>query len=418
MQQVRAGWGRMHRNAVLLAAFALVAGAEGAKAAGIPAAIGPRVVTASDPLVAHTLYTWYTKASFANVPEPPIRPFSSDDPEHYRRLFSLLRANGVDVIAGVLTGLPGERDAEGRRLPTDYQAENLVRVVPLVGAAGMKLMVYYDIAIRSWWKNHLSRAQLDLRNPALRRQLVGDFAWIADNLVAQNQDGYLFLQRADGNLVLDEQGLPRPVIAVYLVRALKDAPGDPNVAAVFARDIPAVFHARGLGRPALVLDVAFWGAHPFDASLVAAFGPTAAALTSFCPVTKRGDVHDLGDWVPLFASLYKAAAAEIAGQAKAGALSADLQFWPGVMPNFETTTDHSSQATDLTQWEAMLRMGLRTTARLETTPDDNPIRSMLLVYTDEYYEGTSLLTDTGLFTLPLTVEGSVLRDAGIWLERF
>ena len=305
------------------------------------------VVTAANPLVAHTLYTWYTKQNLKKASVSPLETFSSDDPDHYRRLFSLLRANGVDLIAGVLTGLPGERDAAGRPLPTSYQAENFQRVVPLIGSAGLKTFVYYDTAIRSWWKNHLSRGQLDLRNPALRRQVVTDLSWVADNLILPNQDAYLFLQRADGTPVLDEQGLPRPVIALYLVRAFQDAAGFPNVRATFDRDLAAAFHARGLGRPALVLDVVFWGQRPYDPGLVAAFGPSAAALTSFCPVTKRSDVHNLGDWVPLFGGLYKAAAGQTARLATEGVLSPDLQFWPGIMPNFETRTDHSARATNL-----------------------------------------------------------------------
>lgn len=406
-------------SAAIAAALAALAGSPAPAAPSAPKADAPlSVVTAQNPLVTHTLYTWYTKASLAHASVSPLETFSSDDPEHYRRLFSLLRANGVDVLAGVLTGLPGEKDARGRALPTSYQAENYQRVVPLIGSAGMKTMVYYDLAIRSWWKNHLSRAQLDMRNPALRQQILADLGWVADNLVLPNQDGYLFLQHVDGTPVLDEQGLPRPVIALYLVRALHDDAGFPNVRATFDRELAAAFHARGLGRPALILDVVFWGGRTFDAGLVSAFGPSAAALTSFCPVTKRPDVHNLGDWVPLFRSLYQRAAQEMAHAASQGTLSPSLQFWPGIMPGFETATDHSGRATDLSQWEAMIRMGLAATTRLEARPDPNPVRSMLLVYTDEYYEGTSLLTDSGMYVLPLTIEGNVLRDAGIWLDSF
>lgn len=375
-------------------------------------------VSAADPLIAHTLYTWYTERSFKKATVQPLERFRSDDPDHYRRTFSLLRANGVDVIAGVLTGLPHEKGADGRALPTSYQAENLVRVLPLVGSAGMKFFVYYDLAIRSYWKSGLSRRQLDVRDEALRRQILGDFEWIADEAVKKHEDGYLFLETSSGRFVLDEAGLRRPVVAIYLARALKDAPGFAGVARLFDREIAAMFHRKGLGRPALVLDAVFWGARTFDPDLVRAFGANAAALTSFCPVTERSDVNSLGDWVPLFADLYADAAFEIARLAASGAVSSTLQFWPGVMANFEKGSDRSGKAADVSQWEAMLRMGVHATRRLDGVGGDDPIRGMTIVYADEYYEGTPLIADNGLYTLPLTAQGNVLKDLGIRLESF
>jgi len=400
---------------VVAAGFAAVAAPRDGGGAGASA---PATVTVEDPLVVHTLYTWYTERSFDRATVPPLQRFRSDDPDHYRRSFPLLRANGVDVVAGVLTGLPGERGRDGKPLPTAYQAENLQRIVPLVGAAGMKFFVYYDLAIRSWWKSGLSRGQLDLRDEALRRQILGDFEWIAEALVKRHEDDYLFLQTASGRFVLDEDGLKRPVVAVYLVRSLRDDVGFPAVARLFDRELAGLFHRKGLGRPALVLDVVFWGARTFDTGLVRAFGANAVALTSFCPVTPRPDVRSLGDWVPLFGCLYARAAAEMAQQAASGGLPRTVQFWPGIVPNFEKGDDRSGRAAHVGEWEAMLRMGLEATRRLAGVGEDDPIRGMTIIYTDEYYEGTSLLADNGLYTLPLTVQGDVLRDRGIRLERF
>lgn len=375
-------------------------------------------VIAADPLVVHTLYTWYTEQSFAKASVQPLEVFRSDDPDYYRRYFSQLRANGVDVIAGVLTGLPDEPGRDGKPLPTSYQARNFQRIVPIIGSAGMKFFVYYDLGIRSFWKCGLDRGELDLRKPELRRQLLGDFEWIADRMVKEHEDGYLFLQTASGEPVLDEDGLKRPVIAIYIARALKDDPGFPNVRQVLDRELAGMFHRKGLGRPALVLDVIFWGERAFDPGLVAAFGKNAAALTAFCPVTKRDDVHRLADWVPLFERLYARAASQLAASARGRELRETLQIWPGVMPNFETRTDTSGKASGLHDWEAMLRMGLQATKRLTPVGEDDPVRAMIVVYADEYYEGTPLITDNGLFILPLTVQGNVLKDEGIWLERF
>ncbi len=383
-----------------------------------PRGEAPLPVPVENPLVAHTLYTWYTERSFDKATVQPIERFRSDDPDHYRRYFPLLRANGVDVIAGVLTGLPRERGRDGRLLPTSYQAENLVRILPLVGSAGMKFFIYYDLAIRSYWKSGLSRGALDLRNPDLRRQILGDFEWIAEAIVKQHEDGYLFLETSSGRHVLDERGLRRPVVAIYLVRSLRDEQGFPTVAQVLDRELTEVFRRHGLGRPALVLDTVFWGEATFHPQLVRAFGASAAALTSFCPVTERRDVRSLGDWVPLFADLYAAAGREMARQAAAGTVPATLQFWPGVMANFEKEGNRSGKARSVGDWEAMLRMGVLATQRLQGVGGDAPIRGMVIVYTDEFYEGTPLLADNGLFTLPLTVQGNVLKDLGIRLESF
>jgi hypothetical protein len=281
----------------------------------------------------------------------------------------------------------------------------------------MKTFVYYDTAIRSWWKNRLSTGELDLRRPELRQQVAADFAWIADAIVARHPDEYLFLQRDSGHPVLDENGLPRPVLGIYIARSLKDDPGFPHVRELFDTGLTAAFRARGLGRPALVLDVVFWGERSFDANLVAAFGRSAAALTSFCPIVERPDVADLGDWVPLFAALYRQAAEELAGLVGGGKAPDELQLWPGVMPSFESSQIRSGRATSLDQWESMLRTGLASTARRVGRSDD-PIRGAVVIYTDEYYEGTPLLASNGLYTLPLTVQGNVLKEAGIWLERF
>ena len=375
-------------------------------------------VIATDPLIAHTIYTWYTRESFAKAAVQPLEMFSSDDTEHYRAMFSQLRANGVDAIAGVLTGRPDERRPDGSPLPTAYQADNLLRVIPLVGAAGMKFFIYYDTAIRSYWKTGLATGELDVANPRLRRQIVDDFAWIADEVVKTHLDDYLFLQTQDGRPVLDEAGLQRPVIAIYIARALHSSTGLAALGRVMNDELAGLFHRRGLGRPALVLDAVYWGGTTFDSDLVAAFGANAVALTSFCPVYPRADVHRLGDWVPLFDGLYEQAAKEMAALARWGVLDPAMQLWPGVMPNFETRSDRSGKAVDVRDWEEMLRMGLQRTARLESAPQENPVRAMTIVYTDEFYEGTPLLTNGGLYTLPLTVEGNVLEQAGINLEKF
>ncbi len=411
-------------GAVLLALLActllpLPASAADAEA-GAPAKKAAKLapVTADDPLIAHTLYTWYTRDSFKNAAVQPLEPFSSDDTEYYRAYFSRLRPNGVDVIAGVLTGLPGERRPDGRPLPTAYQAENLLKVLPLVGGNGMKFFIYYDTAIRSYWKSGLSTGELDIRQPKLRRQIVDDFAWIADEVVKKHQDDYLFLQTQDGRFVVDDTGGLRPVIGIYLARAFRDASGYAALKRVLNDELAGLFHRRGLGRPALVLDAVFWGGTTFDADMVSAFGENAVALTSFCPVYPRDDVHRLGDWVPLFKGLYEQAGKEMAALARWGVLSPSLQLWPGIMPNFETKGDRSARAVDLRDWEAMLRMGLRTTVRLQAAPVDNPLRAMTIIYTDEYYEGTPFLTRDGLYTLPLTVQGNILKEFGIRLEKF
>ena len=413
------------RSRTLLTTLALLATATTAAwsavaqgdAADVPPA--PAAITASDPLIAHTLYTWYRPSSFDKAPVQPLERFSSDDVDHYRRYFSRLRANGVDVIAGVMTGRPGEKDAAGKPLHTNWESENLLRVIPVVGASGMKFMIYYDTGIRSWWKNRIERGDIRITDPRFRRQVLSDFAWIADEVINRHPDDVLFLQTTAGRRVLDEKGLPRPVIAIYIARSIRDEPGYAALAKVMDGELARIFHDRGLGRPALVLDMVWWGAQAFDPAQAAAYGDNLAALTAFCPVTSaEKDITSLGDWVPRFADLYSRAANEAADLVGRGELPAGVQVWPGIMPNFEKGSNTRSRARDLSDWEAMLRMGVTSTRRVGSTDDADPVRSMLIVYSDEFFEGTSLLTDGGLYTLPLTVQGNVLKDMGVWLDRF
>ncbi len=410
-------------STLTLVAATVVAALPAPAAAGPPsgdtAGTAPEATTASDPLIAHTLYTWYRRSSFDKATVQPLERFSSDDMDHYRRYFSRLRANGVDVIAGVMTGRPGERDTAGKPLHTNWESENLLRVIPLVGASGMKFMVYYDTGIRSWWKNRIERGDIRITDRRFRRQVLDDFAWIADEIVKRHQDDVLFLQTTAGHQVLDEAGLPRPVIAIYIARSIRDDAGYATLAKVMDRDLAKVFHDRGLGRPALVLDMVWWGAQAFDPGQAAAYGDNLAALTAFCPVTSaEKGISSLGDWVPRFADLYGRAAREAAALVDRHVLPAGVQIWPGIMPNFQKGSNTRSRARDLSEWEAMLRMGLTATRRTGPADDPEPIRSMLIVYSDEFFEGTSLLTDGGLYTLPLTVQGNVLRDMGVWLDRF
>lgn len=422
------GWLReLFHAGVLIAAGAGVALAS----PSAPAGTIPPWVEASpepDPLVWTTLFTWYTEESFRCAAVQPLGgPFRSDDEAYYREYFGLLRAHGVDVVAGVVTGFATED------LPGSWAARNLLRAIPLMKDAGLRHVPYYDLAIRSYWRSGVTVKEMNLdRHPLLARQLVSDFAAIADHFIFPvdgvhhgserivapwEADIYrstqLYLEDRDGRLILDEvNGRPRPVIGLYLSRVLLDDSDFATLRRVFDHDIPQVFHQRGLGRPALVLDELWWGTL-FNERRVAAFGSTAVALTAFGPVSSGLGPTTIGEWAEAFADLYALSLEKLQRLAAQGGHLAGLSIWPGVLHNFDKRAygncdgrrHHAYPALAPDQWETMLRNGLDAVVAVTAvgSAGSRPARGALVWYTDEYFEGLATCAapnEYGTFSYP------------------
>jgi hypothetical protein len=297
-------------------------------------------------------------------------------------------------------------------------------VIPFTRDLNMKYFAYYDTAIRSYWKSHFclgpcppynpdydSGESFDFdRFPKLKQQFVDDMTRIAD-MAVENRDAYLYLQDKYGRAIRDTNGGLRPVIGLYLARAYRDQHGGETIRAM-VEEVGQAFAARGFGRPAFMLDIAYYidnGASfsgGYEADQVAAFGASAVALTSFGPVdagygprmgvlsVDQDPSSGMGEWAPAFTMLYKETARQIARDTRAGLLERGVQVWPGTMVN----ADFRNSCTGVTRnsrWpargpedaRAMVRAGLDTVSKSD-------IRPLVVFYSGEYYEGAALCAST------------------------
>lgn len=216
---------------------------------------------------------------------------------YYGGKYRRFKDYGVDGIAFVVTD----------RIPDSIEGANLVQAADLAAAAGLEFFAYYDIFSTAVKESAmvlcLRGGKCALRpgdervpaynlaaRPRLYEQLRDDFEAIARHLVQPHMSagggGYLMLEDASGERVLDEEGLPRPVITLYIARTLSDNRGNLRRIDELMDEVTDVFRSYGIGRPAMVLDVIFWVTpseedleSPYDPAIVDAFGDSAVAVT-------------------------------------------------------------------------------------------------------------------------------------------
>lgn len=216
---------------------------------------------------------------------------------YYGEKYKRFRNFGIDGIAFLVTD----------RIPDSFAGENVVQLAQLATAAGLDFFAYYDLFVNTAKTSRLylclpggrcrppaGRERVPSYNmaarPRLYDQLREDFESIARHLVVPHMDGegagYLMLEDTTGARVLDEEGLPRPVIAVTIAREFSDGSGNLRRIGELMDELTEVYRGLGLGKPALVLDVIFWVTprapvfeHPYDPEILEAFGDHAVAIT-------------------------------------------------------------------------------------------------------------------------------------------
>ncbi len=215
--------------------------------------------------------------------------------EKYRRF----KSHGIDGIAFLMTD----------RVPDSFDGANLIQQADLAVTAGLDFFVYYDLFVNTAktsnlllclpaapcpvpaGKKRVPEYNINTR-PQLYAQLREDFESIAQHLVLPHMDaagpGYQMLEDATGERVLDEFGLPRPVIAITIAREFSDRPANLRRIGELMEETTEVFRTLGLGRPALVLDVIFWVTpraevfeSPYDLDLLEAFADYAVAISLY-----------------------------------------------------------------------------------------------------------------------------------------
>ncbi len=387
---------------------------------GTAAAEDPRrMETLPGAKIAFLNYFWHRPAEFhcsMLVPRQGAIDSADTGPNgYYHRRFRRLRRAGVDVLAFVLTGFASpDPDVDGKEPHTVRDGRNLAAAIPRAESVGLPFFIYYDLATRTAVRSklcltpepaedfecrnpaHRPVAAYDLEDPVLRAQLLGDLLRIKDDLILPHRASYYMLEDAAGDPVLDEHGLPRPVLAIYVARALAPNRGIKRL----MRAVTRHYRRDGLGRPALVLDSIFWH-DPAGARVARRFGRSAVALTSFFPVNPlvgelRG-IETMRDWVPAMEELYAAAAVEVERRPRL----AGLQIWPGIgtmfdnrrvrspgcepfrHPYYATTRWHLGSRED---WRAMVRMGYAS-ARGPAEPGPAAgLQPLVITYENEWRE--------------------------------
>lgn len=218
---------------------------------------------------------------------------------YYGGKYRRFKSHGIDGVAFVVTD----------RVPDSFDGGNTVQAAELAIEAGLDFFAYYDLFVTTAKESRLvlctpgSKCPLGPgaeripaynlnTRPRIYDQLLEDFERIAVHMIQPHMAGegasagYLMLEDENGNRVLDEMGLPRPVIALYIARTLADKSANFAKIGQLMDEVTDIFRSLGLGKPAMVLDVIFWVTPtaeildtPYDPEIVEAFGDHAVAIT-------------------------------------------------------------------------------------------------------------------------------------------
>lgn len=278
---------------------------------------------------------------------------------YYGEMYKRYRNFGIDGIALMVTD----------RLPDSFEGGNVVELAHLAKAADLDFFAYYDLFVNTSKTSKLylclpaGRCRLPPGNervpsydlvgrPELYEQLRADLEGIARHLVLPHMDGtgagYQMLEDVDGAWVLDEEGLPRPVIAMTIARELNDRPANLRRIGELMAEVTEVYRGLGLGKPALVLDVIFWVTprghvleHPYDRDLLEAFDDHAVAITWYgffdpyrgglANITNDGPRPPMAVWGKYLHQHYRKTVEALAND------GFPLMIWPGGQTQIDTS---------------------------------------------------------------------------------
>lgn len=356
-----------------LASFAVVLSLAAAVAASAQDAVELEIDPS--PKLFVTDFTWYhpnekldgrvEERSLACTRAAPRRAFGEitatdylSSAGYYGEKYERFRRRGVDGIAFLVTD----------RVPDSFDGSNLVLAAQLAKQAGLQFFVYYDMFVRTAKESQMilclpgSQCRLPkgvervpsynlAARPRLYEQLRDDLTSLAEHVIQPHMDdsegGYLMLEDAAGRRVLDEEGLPRPIVALYIAREFSDKPASLARLGELMDEVTEIYRGLGLGRPAMVLDVLFWATRTaddvevtYDPEIVEAFGDSAVAITwysFFDPyrgglknITNDGKRPPISVWGKLLNQRYHQAREEMAANAQ------ELMLWPGVQTQIDT----------------------------------------------------------------------------------
>ena len=377
-----------------------------------------------DALNVATYFSWYrSKAQFECMSSQPIEGFFRS--KNRRRLRTHLRRlddHGFHAIAGVVYTDPS---GEGRAA---LEMRWMLKAAREARRLGFGFLPLYDFSIASHLSANLCNvfagrcARGDVRveeynfdrHPVLQETVLEDLVMIADKFILPFADleypsmsTARFLHDTDGNVVLDELGLPRPEVYIYIPRVWTDDSEFATVARVLEQ-VTEAYRARGLGMPAYTIDVLMPLRKPFNPARVAAFGESAIRITPFFAATDKAD--DLGELTKEHQKMYRRTQRQLERAINRGQIHSRMQIAGGTVVNFDKRGWSACQeGFNSVAWPALERehwmQALETLVKHTTEPtcdetdgipgNETTFRNGRFIYADEGFEATWLCAELG-----------------------
>jgi len=348
--------------------------------------------------------------------------FHSRNRRRIRQHLTRLQTHGFHAIAAVVYADPAGEGKAAQEMRWMLKAAREARRL------GFQFIPLYDFSIAS----HLSANLCNVfagrctrndvrvkeynfdRYPVLQQTVVSNLVMIADRFILPFADladpassTARFLHDAEGNVVRDEFGLPRPEVYIYIPRVWLDDSDFATVTRVLG-EVTTAYRERGLGMPAYTLDVLMPLRKPFNPARIAAFGETAVRITPFFAATDKAS--DLGELTRQHRKMYRRTQRQLTRAIEKGQLHARLQIAAGTVVNFDKRGWSACQdgfnavawpALEPRHWIDALESLVEYTSEPvcsesgEPAGAETPFRNSRYVYADEGFEATWLCAELG-----------------------
>jgi hypothetical protein len=305
----------------------------------------------SRPLNVASYFTWYhSREQFDCMSSRPLEGwFLSKSRKRAKKHFGRLERHGFDAILAVIYADPSTRKGGSADM------RHMLKSLKYAKKQGLQFIPLFDLAVAASHQLNLCNRLAGPCEPGtipveeynfdrhmpLQDLTIDMLTAIADQFILpyMNQRRPLrstarFLTTTEGKLVLDEEGLPRPEIYLYIARAWTDNSRGHHTIKNTLRSVIRNYRKRGLGKPAFTLDVIQATHKSFDADLVAAFGDSVVGITSFFETSP--EPQTLGQLVrEVHEPMYARAREKLADLIASGTVDANIQISPGMAANFD-----------------------------------------------------------------------------------
>jgi hypothetical protein len=377
------------------------------------------------PLNVASYFSWYhSREQFDCMSSRPLEGwFLSKSRKRAKKHFSRLSRHGFDAILAVIYADPSTRKGGSADM------RNMVKSIKYAQRYGLQFIPLFDLPVAA---SHLENLCNRLAGPCepgtipvkqynfdrhmgLQDLTIDMLNVIADQFILPHmkkrrplRSTARFLTTAEGKLVLDKNGLPRPEIYLYVARTWTDNSGGYHTIKNTLRTVIENYRKRGLGKPAFTLDVIQATRNTFDADLVAAFGDSVVGITSFFETNPEAET--LGELIrEIHDPMYARAQEKLTDLIATGRVNPNIQISSGMVANFDKRKWASCNGNfGEVAWPAMGPEDVYTaffsgmlhathptgTCTLSSGPT-SIWRNKRYVYAGEGFEGTWLCAETG-----------------------